>query len=74
LTKSKDVHKGDDVTWTWGSGTGEGEVTEVHTADVKKTIKGKTITRHASQSKPAVEIKTNKGAKVLKSATEIVMK
>ena len=69
--KVKDVHKGDDVTWSWGSGTGKGEVTQVHTADVEKTIKGKTITRHASEAKPAVEIKTDKGAKVLKSATEI---
>lgn len=74
MSKAKDVHKGDDVTWKWGSGTGEGEVTQVHTDDVKKTIKGKTVTRHASADKPAVEVKTDKGAKVLKSVTEIKVK
>ena len=74
MGKAKDVHKGDDVTWKWGSGTGKGEVTQVHTDDVKKTIKGKTITRHASDDKPAVEVKTDKGAKVLKSVTEIKVK
>jgi hypothetical protein len=74
MGKAKDVHKGDDVTWKWGSGTGEGEVTRVHTDDVTKTIKGKAVTRHASKDKPAVEVKTDKGAKVLKSATEITVK
>ena len=49
-------------------------MTQVHTDDVKKTIKGKTITRHASEDKPAVEVKTDKGAKVLKSVTEIKVK
>jgi hypothetical protein len=74
MTKAKDVKKGDDVTWKFGSGTGEGTVTQVHTDDVKKTIKGKTVTRHASEDKPAVEVKTDKGSKVLKSATEIKVK
>jgi hypothetical protein len=71
MSKAKDVHKGDDVTWKWGSGTGAGTVAAVHTDDVTKTIKGKAVTRHASDAKPAVEIKTDKGAKVLKSVTEI---
>ncbi len=74
MSRASDVHKGDDVEWTWGSGKGTGEVTAVHTDDVKKTIKGKTVTRHASEDKPAVEVKTDKGARVLKSSSEIKVK
>jgi hypothetical protein len=38
---------------------------------VTETIKGAKVTRHASPEKPAVDIKTSKGGKVLKSTTEI---
>ena len=74
MTKAKDIHKGDAVEWKWGSGKGTGAVTQVHTDDVDKTIKGKVITRHASADKPAVEVKTDKGGKVLKSVTEVTVK
>lgn len=71
MGEAKPLHKGEDVTWSWGKGTGEGTVKAVHTKDVTKTIKGKTITRKASAKKPAAEIETDAGATVLKSSTEI---
>ncbi len=74
MTAKKDVSKGDDVTYKWGKGTVEGEVTNVHTEDVEKTIKGSKVTREASKSEPAVEIKTDKGGKVLKSTSEVKIK
>ena len=74
MVKKADVSKGDDVTYKWGKGTVEGEVTKVHTDDVEKTIKGNKVKREASDSKPAVEIKTSKGAKVLKSTSEVKVK
>ena len=74
MAKKADVTKGDDVTWKWGSGTGEGKVTKVHTDDVEKTIKGSTVKRKASDAKPAVEVKTDKGGKVLKSVSEVKVK
>ena len=74
MTKKADISKGDDVTYKWGKGTVEGEVTKVHTDDVEKTIKGNTVKREASDSKPAVEIETTKGAKVLKSTSEVKAK
>ena len=74
MSKKADVSKGDDVKWAWGSGTGEGKVTAVHKDDVEKTIKGSTIKRKASAAKPAVEVKTDKGGKVLKSVSEVKIK
>lgn len=59
------------MAWKWGKGRGEGTVTKVHTADVTETIKGAKVTRHASPEKPAVDIKTSNGGKVLKSTSEI---
>ena len=58
MTKKADVSKGDEVEYKWGKGTVEGEVTKVHTDDVEKTIKGSKIKREASESEPAVEVKT----------------
>jgi hypothetical protein len=74
MTKAKDVQTGDTVTWAWGQGEGKGNVTAVHHHDVEKTIKGTTVKRKASADKPAVEVKTDKGGRVLKSASEIKVK
>ena len=71
MTKKSDIKTGDDVSYKWGSGTVDGTVTEVHKDDVEKTIKGTSVKRNASTEKPAVEIKTDKGAKVLKSTSEL---
>ena len=70
----RDVKKGDEVEYKWGKGTVEGEVTKVHDDDVERTIKGTKVTRKASEDKPAIEIKTDKGAKVLKSTSEVKIK
>jgi ribosomal protein L24 len=67
------IKKGDSAEWKWGKGKAAGKVTEVFTKDKTETIKGAKITRHASPETPAVELKTAKGAKVLKSVTEITM-
>ena len=74
MTSKADVSKGDEVEYKWGKGKVEGEVTKVHTDDVERTIKGTKVKREASGSKPAVEIKTDKGAKVLKSTSEVKIK
>ena len=68
------VKSGDDVTYRWGKGTVAGTVTEVHTGDTEKTLEGSKVKRTASKANPAVEIETGKGAKVLKSASEIKVK
>lgn len=74
MAKKADVKKGDDVEWKWGSGKGEGEVTKVHKDDASIKTKGSTVTRKATKAKPAVEIKTDKGAKALKSTSEVKVK
>ncbi len=74
MTAKKDVSKGDDVEYKWGSGKVEGEVTKVHTDDVERTIKGNKVKREASKEEPAVEIKTDKGKTSLKSTSEVKIK
>ena len=74
MTAKKDISKGDDVEYKWGKSTVEAEVTKVHTDDTEKTIKGSTIKRKASEDEPAVEVKTEKGAKALKSTSEVKIK
>lgn len=72
--KKADVSKGDNVEWKWGKGRGEGEVTKIHKDDVEATIKGNKVKRKASKEQPAVEVRTNKSAKVLKSTSEVTVK
>ncbi len=73
-SKAPAPSKGAAVEWKWGKGKAEGKVTQVYTRDVTETIKGAKVTRHASPEKPAVDIKTSKGGKVLKSTSEIKVK
>ncbi|MEO1241020.1 MAG: DUF2945 domain-containing protein [Pseudomonadota bacterium] len=68
---SQAYNKGDKVEWDWGDGVAKGEVTEVYTADVSKTIKGTEVTRNATGDCPAYGIKQSDGDVVLKSQTEI---
>ncbi|MEJ6392130.1 DUF2945 domain-containing protein [Gymnodinialimonas sp. 2305UL16-5] len=64
-------HVGDKVSWNWGSGTGEGEITERFETDVERTLDGTKVKRNASQDEPAFLITQEDGAKVLKSCTEL---
>ena len=63
--------KGDRVEWSWGNGTASGEITEVFTNKVTRTIKGNEVTRNASEDEPAYMIKQSDGDRVLKSASEL---
>lgn len=65
------LKKGDAVEWTFGKGKAEGKVEQTFTDKVTKTIKGKEITRNASQAKPAALVKQEDGDKALKSQTEL---
>lgn len=63
--------KGQKVKWKWGPAWGEGKVAERFTDKVTRTIKGKEITRNASQDEPAYLIEQDDGDRVLKSETEL---
>lgn len=65
------MKKGDNVTWKWGSSTAEGKIVEVFHEKVTRTIKGKEITRNATQEEPAFFIRQEDGAEVIKSASEL---
>ena len=62
---------GSKVEWTWGQGTGTGKVEEVFTSKVTRTIKGKEITRDASDDEPAYLLRQEDGDRVLKSESEL---
>jgi hypothetical protein len=59
------------VEWNWGTGTGHGEVREVFTERVSRTIKGTDVTRNASEDDPAYLIEQDDGDRVLKSHSEL---
>lgn len=63
--------KGSLVSWNWGNGTGEGEVREIFTDRVSRTIKGTEVTRDASEDCPAYLIVQQDGDVVLKSESEL---
>lgn len=65
------IREGTKVTWSWGNGTGEGKVVEVHRAKVTRTIKGEKITRDGSDDDPAYVIETDDGTPVLKLRSEV---
>lgn len=64
-------HKGDPVTWKWGANKAEGEVAEIFTRKVSRTIKGKKVTRKGSSKRPAYLLRQEDGGKVLKLESEL---
>ncbi len=64
-------NKGTKVSWKWGSGTASGTVEESFTSRVKRTIKGKEITRDADNNNPAYMVKQEDGDRALKSHSEL---
>jgi hypothetical protein len=62
---------GTKVEWKWGSGKGTGKIEEVFTSKVTRTIKGKEITRDASEDEPAYMLSQHDGDRVLKSHSEL---
>lgn len=71
LDMSEIIRAGTEVSWRWGSGTGNGKVTEVHHDSVTRTLKGSEITRNGSDDNPAYVIETDDGATVLKLRSEV---
>lgn len=66
-----EYRKGSTVSWSWGNGTGQGKVVEVHTSKVTRTLKGSEITRNGSDDCPAYLVETDGGAQVLKLESEL---
>lgn len=63
--------EGDTVRWTWGKGTATGVVKSVFERKTTRTIKGSEITRNGTKNDPALYIKQDDGASVLKLASEV---
>jgi len=65
------ISKGTEVEWKYGKGTATGKVEEKFTEKVTKQIKGKKITRNATEDEPAYLVKQEDGAKALKKDSEV---
>lgn len=63
--------KNSKVEWSWAGSTVQGVVVDVFKESVTKTIKGKKITRHGSDEKPAYLVESDKGNQALKLETEL---
>ena len=65
------LRKGSPVSWSWGQGTAEGTIGEVHHDKVTRTVKGSEITRNGSDDDPAYVIEQEDGTTVLKLRSEL---
>jgi hypothetical protein len=70
-TEGKPMRKGTQVEWKWGNGTAEGKIEKKYEEKVTRTIKGKKVTRNADSDNPAYLVRQEKGAKALKSDSEL---
>jgi hypothetical protein len=66
-----DIRKGTEVEWKYGSSKAEGKVEQKFTKEVTRKIKGKEVTRKATNDNPAYLVKQDDGTKVLKSGSEL---
>ena len=51
MSKKYDI--GTKVEWDWGNGTASGEIDEIYTERVEKTLKGSEVVREGSEDDPA---------------------
>ena len=65
------IREGTEVTWTWGSSTASGKVSEIHRTKVTRASKGSEITRNGSDDDPAYVIEQEDGTTVLKLRSEV---
>ena len=63
--------EGAKVRWSWGEGTATGQVSEVFTSKVTRTIEGNEVTRNATEDEPAYLVEQEDGGRALKSHTEL---
>ena len=65
------IREGSQVSWSWGSSTATGKVTEIHREKVTRSSKGSDITRNGSDDDPAYVIEQDDGTTVLKLRSEV---
>jgi hypothetical protein len=64
-------HKGDKVSWHWGSGTAHGKVDERFEKRVQRTIRGTKVVKNGTKDNPAFLVVQEDGGKVLKRGSEL---
>lgn len=69
--RMKAFRKGTKVNWKWTGGMVAGRVEEIFTGSVVKVIKGKRVTLHGSQEKPAYLVRSEAGVEALKLQSDL---
>jgi hypothetical protein len=69
-----DIKKGDVVTWNWGDGTAEGEISSVSFEKTSIQVEDSEITRNGTPDNPAIIIEQDDGARILKLLSEVSLK
>jgi len=69
--KSKSFQKDQYVQWSWGNGTGKGQVKERFEREVTRKLQGSEVTKDGSEDNPAYLIKQEDGDEVLKLGSEL---
>ncbi len=62
---------GSKVSWSWGSGTAHGTVTDKFEKRVQRSIKGTKVTKAGTADNPAYLIEQEDGDRVLKRGSEL---
>ncbi len=65
------IKTGSTVKWSWGNGSAEGKVTEVHHEKVTRKTKGSEVTRNGTDDDPAYVIEQADGTILVKSKSEV---
>lgn len=72
MSNSPKFKPGHKVEWKWPPGYVTGVVIDSFTETVRRTIKGKLVTRHGTKENPAYLLRTKKGVDVLKLESELM--
>ena len=71
INATKQLEKGQNVSWKWGAATAHGTVIDITPDTVTIVSKGKKITRNGSLHNPAVIIENDRGTHILKLESEL---
>lgn len=71
MSNPESFRTGQHVRWSWGNGTGTGQIEERFERDVTRSLQGSEITRNGDSDNPAYLIKQDDGHQVLKRGSEL---
>jgi hypothetical protein len=71
IAMTKPYSKGVQVTWAWGAHEAHGEIEDIFTRRVQRTLKGAKVVRKGTPDEPAYVVRQSDGDRALKSHSEL---